>query len=130
MKKTITIDDKEFVCEANAFTPILYRQIFRKDFLTEIQKLTALKGKNKETLTNDDIDLYSDKSQAFSRLAFIMSEQGSGKAVPELVKLNDIDFFTWMTQFEANAFENVTTLSEIIALWKGNSEDKHIEAKN
>lgn len=130
MKRDLHIGDITVEAVANAFTPILYRQIFHKDFMTEIQGFAKLKGKKTEEYTDEDTALALDRSQAFSRIAFVMKEQATGKAIKELVKLSDIDFFEWLATFEPMAFESVTTITDILSLWRGNAEDNQVQAKN
>jgi hypothetical protein len=59
-----------------------------------------------------------------------MKEQATGKTIKELVKLSDIDFFEWLATFEPMAFESVTTITDILSLWRGNAEDNQVQAKN
>jgi hypothetical protein len=130
MKRDLHIDGITVEAVANAFTPILYRQIFHKDFMTEIQGFAKLKGKKTEEYTDEDTALALDRTQAFSRIAFVMKEQATGKTIKELVKLSDIDFFEWLATFEPMAFESVTTITDILSLWRGNAEDNQVQAKN
>lgn len=130
MKKDIHVGDITITCEANAFTPILYRQIFSRDFMAELQGFAKLKGKKPHEYTDDDKALALERVSAFSRLAFCMAEQGMGKPVSDLVGLSKIDFYEWLTQFEPLAFEDVGTISDILTLWRANAEDNKITAKN
>lgn len=130
MNRDITIGKETIKCEANALTPILYRQIFHRDFLREMQDLTALKGKTTETFTDKDLELYLDKQDAFSRLAFLMASQGAGMPVPELAKLGELDYFSWLAKFEIGAFESPETLAAIIGLWRANADDVQVKPKN
>jgi hypothetical protein len=130
MKKDIHVGDITIACEANAFTPILYRQIFSLDFMAELQGFAKLKGKKPHEYTDDDKALALERVSAFSRLAFCMAEQGTGKPVSDLVGLSKIDFYEWLTQFEPLAFEDVGTISDILTLWRTNAEDNKITAKN
>ena len=130
MKKDISVGGKGVPCVANAFTPILYRQVFRKDFMTEMQSFSKLKGKKVNEYTDEDTALALERTQSFSRLAFIMKEQASDKPVKELVKLSELDYYEWLTEFELTTFNDITTITDILTLWRGNSEDNHVKAKN
>ena len=130
MKKDIHVGNETITAEANAFTPILYRQVFQLDFMAELQGFAKLKGKKPNEYTDDDKALALERVSAFSRLAFVMAEQGTGKPVEDLVGLTNIDYYKWLTQFEPLAFEDVGTISDILTLWRANTEDNKITAKN
>ena len=130
MKKDIHVGNETITAEANAFTPILYRQIFSLDFMAELQGFAKLKGIKPNEYTDDDKALALERVSAFSRLAFVMAEQGTGKPVEDLVGLTKIDFYKWLTAFEPLAFEDVGTISDILTLWRANAEDNKITAKN
>lgn len=130
MRKEIHIGDTTFDAVANAFTPILYRQIFHKDFMAEMQGFTRLKGKKSETYTDEDTALALDRSQSFSRMAFVMKEQATDKTVKDLVKLTELDFYEWLVNFEPTAFDDIATITDILSLWRSNTEDNKVQAKN
>lgn len=81
MYKTITIGEKEVGMLANAASPFLYKQIFKEDFLLEIQK------------KNPDVG-------AIVKIGFVMAMQAEKKTT-ELMKLTEEDFLRWLEQFEA-----------------------------
>lgn len=81
MYKTITIGEKEVGMLANAASPFLYKQIFKEDFLLEIQK------------KNPDVG-------AIVKIGFVMAMQAEKKTA-ELMKLTEEDFLRWLEQFEA-----------------------------
>ena len=130
MRKDISVGGVTIPCEANAFTPILYRQIFRRDFMAEMQSFAKLKGKKSTEYTDEDKSLAFERSSAFSCLAFTMKEQATGKSVKDLVKLTELDYYEWLATFEPMAFEDVNTITNIITLWRGNAEDNHVARKN
>ena len=80
MYKTIMIGEKEVGVLANAASPILYKQIFKEDFLLELQK------------KNVDVD-------AIVKISFVMAMQAE-KKIEELTKLTVEDFLHWLEQFE------------------------------
>jgi len=129
MTKDIRIGGEVVPGVANALTPVLYRNIFNRDFMVEISSFAKLKGKKPSEYTTADTALALERSQAFARLAFIMKEQAIGKSVKELVKLTEFDFFEWLTNYEPTAFDNVDTIADVLALWSGNAKSG-IEAKN
>lgn len=130
MKKNIRVGGTEVPCVANAFTPILYRQVFRRDFMAEMQSFAKLKGKTVTEYTDEDKALAFDRKESFAALAFVMKEQATDKKTSELVKLSQIDYYEWLSQFEPMAFDDVTTITDILNLWRGNAEDKKVDAKN
>jgi len=130
MLRTIKIDEKEIQMASNAFTPILYRQIFKKDFIHEITSLRKLVGKTAKTMTNSEIGEASDKTELFIQLAFVMAKQAELKTPDKLLELNLMSYYEWLTEFEPGAFQNPDTMKQIINLWRGNSEDKDIDSKN
>lgn len=130
MLDSLIVDNKEIKCASNALTPILYRQIFKKDFLKELSGFLALRGKKSEDYTEEDLDAITERSEAFTRLAFIMAKQAEIEKAAELVKLTEIDFFEWLSGFERKTFGEPEVLTDILRIWKGNSEDSQVEAKN
>lgn len=130
MLRTIKIDEKEIPMASNAFTPILYRQIFKKDFIREITSLRKLAGKNAKTMTDSELGEASDKTELLTQLAFVMAKQAELKTPDKLLELNLMSYYEWLTEFEAGSFQNPETMKQIINLWRGNAEDKNVEAKN
>ena len=130
MKKDISVGGKALPCVANAFTPILYRQIFHKDFMTEMTSFSKLKGKKPSDYTDEDTATALERTQSFSRLAFVMKEQATDKTIKELVKLNELDYYEWLSQYEPSDFNDVSTITDVLTLWRGNSEDNKVIAKN
>ena len=80
MKGTIKIGNKEVGMVANAASPFIYRQIFKKDFLAETQK--------------DPIDL-----ALFAEMGFIMHLQNE-KPTQEVLKTSLDDFYVWLEEFD------------------------------
>ena len=130
MRRNIIIADKALTMASNAFTPILYRQIFKKDFLREITGFQSLRGKAAKDYTEDDIEVFTSRADAFSRIAFVMTKQAEIEKAADLVKLTTADYFDWISDFENGVFNDATVLSSILSLWQGNAEDSHVDAKN
>ena len=130
MRNDLTIGEKSLPMASNALTPILYRQIFKRDFLREISGFVALKGKSPKDYTEEDISSVTARSEAFSRLAFVMAKQAELEKAAELTKLTELDYFEWLCGFENQQFSEAGTLTKILNIWKGNAEDSQVESKN
>ena len=130
MLRTIKIDEKEIQMASNAFTPILYRQIFKRDFIREITSLRKLAGKTAKTMTDSELGEAADKTELFTQLAFVMAKQAELKTASKLMELNLMSYYEWLTDFEAGSFQNPETMKQIVNLWRGNAEDKNVDAKN
>lgn len=130
MLRTIKIDEKEIPMASNAFTPILYRQIFKVDFVREISSMRKLAGKTAKTLTDSELGEASGKTEHFIQLAFVMAKQAELKTPDKLLELNLLSYYEWLAEFEARSFQNPETMKQIINLWRGNAEDKNVDAKN
>lgn len=130
MKSEMTINNTTVELVSNALTPILYRQIFKKDFLKEMSGLTALKGKKAEDFTEDDLEFFASRQDAIPRLAFVMAKQAETKDVKVLVELSLIDYYCWLSDYETQAFMDSEVIGKVIGLWAGNANDSHIESKN
>ena len=80
MKGTIKIGNKNVGMVANAASPFIYRQIFKKDFIAETQK--------------EPIDM-----SLFSEMGFIMKLQAE-KPTQEVLKTSVDDFYVWLEEFD------------------------------
>lgn len=89
MRGKVKIGETEVEMLANAASPIIYRQIFHKDFLRMLQEI--------QTEGNEAIGV-----SLFEEMGFCMSMQAV-KPLSELGKLNESDYIEWLSQFEANA---------------------------
>lgn len=130
MLREIKINDQTISMASNAFTPILYRQIFKKDFLREIVSLRKLKGKKTTEMTDSEVSETTDKLSLFTELAFVMAKQAELKQADKLVALTMMNYYEWLEEFEASDFKDPKIMSQIIALWQGNAKDQDVEAKN
>jgi hypothetical protein len=59
-----------------------------------------------------------------------MAKQAELKTPDKLLELNLMSYYEWLTEYEAGSFQNPETMKQIINLWRGNAEDKNVEAKN
>lgn len=112
MRGTITIGDKQIEMVANGRTPHLYYRVFRRDFLSEMQKL------DKEQEQNLEI---------FSEIAFIMAMQAQKSGAELINSLKYDDFEEWLEQFEAmDLFLHST---EIIGFYQGQAQPSSVSKK-
>lgn len=106
MEKVIKIGIKDVALQANAATPIRYRNLFKKDLLTLIQQGT----------TGNVVDL-SVASEVAPELAFIMAKSAEGS---EMDKLTETTFMKWLEDFGPMDFVNA--LEQIFSIYFGDTE--------
>lgn len=106
MVKVITIGTKEVQVEANASTPIRYRNIFKKDLLTQISEGTS----------KDGVDMKV-ASEVSPELAFIMAKSAE-KA--DMTKLTEESWLKWLEQFGPMDVINAT--EQIFNVFFGDAE--------
>ncbi len=130
MRQTRTIEGKPFDLASNAFTPIFYRQLFKRDFLVELNNFRALKGKKAKDFTSEELQLYTDRSEAFARMAFCMNKQAEIGDILELQKLTINDFYSWLSIFEnPSVFTTAEALNAVLSTWTNNTAQL-VEGKN
>lgn len=130
MKNEIKIGDKDVVLVANALTPFVYTEIFKKDFLRVLMSFKTLEGKDQNEYTDDDFGFVLARSASFTEIAFVMAMQGAGKTAAQLVNLSRVDFLTWVSEFDdPNAFLSGEVLNAVLDTWQGQAVGD-IEAKN
>lgn len=158
MKTTINVGSKTLELANNAFTPILYRQIFKKDFLAlfasmisrnkevvaKALKVQALKAElDGEKITKEeylqkfadvgfdpeDYSIIDEKADLMSELAFIMAKQAEIAEASKLIQLTSLDYYDFLSQFDKNDLRSAAVINELIAFWQGNTVSK-VEAKN
>ena len=154
MKTTINVGSKSLELANNAFTPILYRQIFKKDFFSMISrnkevvakalKVQALKAElDGEKITKEeylqkfadvgfdpeDYSIIDEKADLMSELAFIMAKQAEIAEASKLIQLTSLDYYDFLSQFDKNDLRSAAVINELIAFWQGNTVSK-VEAKN
>lgn len=107
MVKTVDIGGKDIAFEANAYTPILYYRLFKRDLLREFSKADG-----EET----DISLLT------SDLAAVMA-LSHGKDFSELAKI-DLDMVgKWLMSIE-NPLALIEKSDEIFEIWLGNQKSE------
>lgn len=114
MYKVIVLNDKKMELMSNAATPIRYKQIFRKDLLTEF---TRLDGKS------DDEKLQA--IDTIQQLAFVMNKQATASR-EEINRLNYDSFVEWLEDFEADAFYQKEIMDAVINTWFKNNKSTSI----
>ena len=90
---------REIQMQANAATPVRYRQVFNENILTY---LTGSKP-------------VEEAAEMVPRLAYIMTRSAEGA---DMNKLSREDFITWLEGFEATDFMEGAT-EEIMAIYQG-----------
>lgn len=105
MYKDVTIGSKTVGMAANALSPYLFKQVFRSDFLKEIQK------------PEPDEDL-------FVKMGFIFAKQAEVTELSKLTKLNETDFFKWLQDFEP--LDVMVATGEISGLYYTQSESSSV----
>ena len=101
----VTFGGEERGLTANGLSPVLYRAIFREDFLTERVKCQ-----------NDGGGLV----ELYGKMAFVMQKQHETeqKNISKLFKLTDKDYFTWLVGLYGADIEN--NLDKIVNIYGGN----------
>lgn len=77
----ITIGQNSIAMAANAASPIFYKSIFHKDFLTQVQA--------------DEPD-----PMLFAEMGYVMAMQAD-HTIADMMKLSQESYIEWLTQFEA-----------------------------
>ena len=158
MKTTINVGSKTLELANNAFTPILYRQIFKKDFLAlfssmitknkdvinKALKLQAVKAEFDEKkitreeflqkyseigFDSDDLSIVDERADLMSEIAFVMAKQAEIEEAAKLIQLTSLDYYNFLSQFDKNDLRSAAVINELIAFWQGNAVSK-VEAKN
>lgn len=114
MNKVIKIGTKDVTLEANAATPIRYRDIFGKDLLTQIAEGT----------TDNGVDM-TVASMVAPELAFIMAKSA---AKADMGSLNKDKMLKWLEQFETMDVVNAT--EDIFAVYFGDAQTGVESKKN
>ena len=108
MRGTIYFGEKPVELVANGATPVLYKRVFRRDFLNSANKA-------------DDMDIYVE-------LAFIMAKQAE-KPLSELINgLKYEDYLEWVQDFEA--MDIITKVTDIFSLYQGQAVQTSVSKKN
>ncbi|MBR2697948.1 MAG: hypothetical protein IKE76_05080 [Clostridia bacterium] len=114
IRKTIEIDGVPVTFQASAATPRLYRNMFGRDIIADMDHLvTALEGQQEGASGLDTFTL-----ELFENAAFTMAKQAT-PGIPD-------DVIVWLDSFEV--FSIYQILPHILELWNLNIETL-VEAK-
>lgn len=106
MRGTITINGRDIDMVANGATPVIYKRVFRRDFLATTQ--------------TEDLDVYSE-------LGFVMAMQAE-KPLAELINgLKYEDFIEWISEFEA--MDLINHAAEVFALYQAQAQGSSVSKK-
>ena len=107
MRGTNDFGGKSVELVANGATPVLYKRVFRHDFLNSANK-------------QDDMDVYAE-------LAFIMAKQAE-KPLTELINaLKYEDYLEWIENF--GAMDLVEKATDIFTLYQGQAMQTSVSKK-
>ena len=110
MRGTVQIGDTQVEMLANAASPFLYRKIFKKDFLLEMDP-------------SKDID-----TNAITEMGFVMHMQ-TQKTFKEIIDTVTVeDFYGWLMQYEA--LDVPLASGDIFALFKGQEKTLSTQKKS
>lgn len=103
MEKMIKVSGREVAFKATAMTPKIYRQLFGRDFLVDIQTLQNAM----DAYRNNDQPLTMDTLEIFEGVSYVMAKQADPNVTDDMdVWLDDFDMFSiW------------EILPQIVALW-------------
>lgn len=100
MEKAIKIGNYEVAMKCSGLTPKRYRDLFGKDVIVELARLSKYMNTDGTLNLDNDIDM-----SVIERLAYTMAMQGGETA----------DYESWLDKFDAT--DIFDSMGEIIALW-------------
>lgn len=98
MRGTVRLGNKEVGMLANAASPFIYRQLFKIDFLKEVQAA--------------EVD-----PNAITRMGYIMAMQAEKSTTECMSKLTMDGFYEWLEQFDG--LDIFMAADDIFSLYKG-----------
>lgn len=101
MNKDIKIGDKSIKMSGNAATAIRYKQVFNKDLLLSLSKMSE---------GNYDVEVVQE-------LGFVMAKAAEGAS---FMALTIDDYITWLEQFEQ--IDVYQAMPDIVGLWLDTSK--------
>lgn len=104
---TVRIGEKEVEMAANAASPFVYKQLFKKDFIVMLDKLQS--GK-----------LDDENANLFVEMGFIMAKQAEAPDISKLMQLKMEDFYKWLEGFEP--MEVILASDAIARLYNGQKD--------
>lgn len=109
MEGIVNIGGKDVKMVANGATPVLFKRVFKKDFLVESQQ------------KNLDPNL-------FQELGFVMAMQGQKKTQDLLKEISIDQYYDWLEGFGAT--DIITKVNEIFAIYFGQNVSLSESKKN
>lgn len=109
-KKTIEIEGKQVSFVSNAATPLLYREQFHRDLISDMKSIFD-NWKDGHT----DLDL-----SCIEKIAYVMAKQGGSE--------NTEDLLTWLGQFDG-LLSIYQALPNIVELWQLNNATTSVAKK-
>lgn len=109
MRGTVKLGNKNVEMDANAFTPVLFRKVFKKDFIKESQK--------------EDVDI-----TIFQELGFIMASQAKELSIKELTELTVESYYEWLMEYEA--LDIMQAVNDIFSLYSAQTKTTSRSKKN
>lgn len=104
MEKTIMIDGKNISFKSTAATPLRYKAQFRKDFFSDILKLSRLEGLNFEKIDTEKIEKLD--FEVFYNIIWVLAKTAD-KSIP--------DPMSWLDGFdEFPLLEIIPELQDLI----------------
>lgn len=105
MEKIITISKKDYKMKASALTQFSYRDETGRSFLTDLQKLTELKGLGEDLVSN--IDALDNVSELILKIAYIMTKEADKSQISNYEEfLGGID----------NLYDNTQWIQDVLEL--------------
>lgn len=105
MYGTVKIGSQTMEMKASAFSPYIYKQIFREDFLLKLQDKTP------------DPDL-------FQKMGYVMAKEAEISKLQDLMKLNIDGYYEWLMQFEP--MDVLAATGAISSIYLGQTEKSSI----
>lgn len=118
MRKTLNFNGAETEFCSSAATPILFKQVFKKDLLISLSAI-----RNEEDKTSKNVQLLD----LIKELAYIMHAEAVGGSLFNTLTYDG--YIKWLMSCDTNAFDDGAFNEAIIKLWRGNS-DSSSESKN
>lgn len=95
---TVKIGQTDVGMKASAFSPYIFKQIFREDFLLKLQ----------DGAPEPDL---------FQKMGYVMAKEAETSSMQELMKLNIEGYYEWLMQFEP--MDVIAATGEISAIYLG-----------
>lgn len=105
MYGTVKIGSETVGMKASAFSPYIFKQIFREDFLMKLQD------------KNPEPDL-------FQKMGYVMAKEAEIDKLQDLMKLNIDGYYEWLMQFEP--MDVLAATGAISSIYLGQTEKSSV----